>query len=155
MRRRGILKLRHVATLVVLVTAHGCGARPLAGVVEGPSKVTRSGCTMNLNQICRSLFNQTEFTVNGVQYDARRLEQNGPRHPDLLMNYRYPNGEPLAAVNCQLDMSTHLVTRADLASGPPIDDKAVEYVRSQGLCLEEAGFFPDSWRPSQGQYLMP
>jgi hypothetical protein len=72
-----------------------------------------------------------------------------------LMNYRYPNGEPLAALNCQLDMSTHAVIRADLAGGSPIDDKAVEYVRSQGLCLEEAGFFSDSWRPRQAQYMMP
>jgi hypothetical protein len=110
---------------------------------------------VNLKQICRSLFNQSEFTVNGVQYDTRRLEQNGPRHPDLLMTYRYPNWEPVAAVNCQLDMSTHAVTRADLASGPPIDDKAVDYVRRQGLCVGEAGFFSESWRPSQGQYLMP
>jgi hypothetical protein len=124
-------------------------------VVETPGKVTRNGCTVDLKQICRSLFDQPEFTVNGVQYDTRRLEQNGPRHPDLLINYRYPNGESLAAVNCQLDMSTHAVTRADLASGSPIDDKAVEYVRSQGLCLEEAGVFSDSWRPRQAQYMMP
>jgi hypothetical protein len=68
---------------------------------------------------------------------------------------RYPNGDPLAAVNCQLDMSTHAVTRADLASEPSLDDKAVEYVRSQGLCMEEAGLFSDSWRPSQGEYWMP
>ena len=149
------MKLRRVAALAVWVAALGCGAQPPAGVVQTGTKVVRNGCTFNLKQMCRSLFNQPEFTVNGVQYDPRRLEQNGPRHPDLLMNYRYPNGEPLAAVNCQLDMSTRAVTRADLASKPPIDDKAVEYVRGQGLCLEEAGFFPDSWRPGQGQYTMP
>ena len=149
------MNIRHAVTLAALVAALGCGARPSAGVVETGSKVSRSGCTVDLKQMCRSLFNQPEFTVNGVQYDTRRLEQNGPRHPDLLMNYRYPNGEPLAAVNCQLDMSTHAVTRADLASGPPIDDKAVEYVRSQGLCMEEAGLFSYSWRPSQGEYWMP
>jgi hypothetical protein len=46
--------------------------------------------------------------------------------------------QSLANVNCQLDTSTHAVTRADLANGPAIDDKAVRYVRSQGLCLEDA-----------------
>jgi hypothetical protein len=149
------MNLRHVASLAAFVSALGCGAQPPAGVVEAGSSISRNGCTMNLKQICRSLFNQSEFTVNGVQYDTRRLEQNSPRHPDLVMNYRYPNGDPLAAVNCQLDMSTHAVTRADLASEPPLDDKAVEYVRSQGLCMEEAGLFLDSWRPSQGEYWMP
>lgn len=149
------MNVREVAILAAFISALGCGAQPPAGVVARGSKVSRSGCTVDLKQMCRSLFNQPEFTVNGVQYDTRRLEQNGPRHPDLLMNYRYPNGEPLAAVNCQLDMSTHAVTRADLASKPPIDDKAVEYARSQGLCLEEAGFFSDSWRPRQVQYTMP
>ena len=148
------MNLRHVVALAVLVPALGCSAQA-PGVVETGSKISRNGCTVDLKQICRSLFDQSEFTVNGVQYDARRLEQNGPRHPDLLMNYRYPNGEPLAAVNCQLDMSTHAVTRADLANGPPIDDKAVEYVRSRGLCMEEAGLFSDSWRPSQSEYWMP
>jgi len=149
------LNLRHVATLAAFVAAIGCSARPPTGVVNNGSKVSRNGCTVDLKQICRSVFGQPEFTVNGVQYDTRRLEQNGPRHPDLLMNYRYPNGEPLVAVNCQLDMSTHAVTRADLASGPPIDDKALDYVRSQGLCMEEAGLFSDSWRPSQSEYWMP
>ena len=149
------MKFRRVATLAALVAALGCGAGPPLGVVETGSKVSLSGCTMDLKRICGRLFKQPEFTVNGVQYDTRRLEQNGPRHPDLLMNYRYPNGEPLAAVNCQLDMSTHAVTRADLASRPPIDDRAIEYVRGQGLCLEEAGFFSDAWPPSQGQYTMP
>jgi hypothetical protein len=65
--------------------------------------------------------------VNGVKYDTQSLEQTGPRHMDMLMDYRYSKGEPLAAVNCQFDMSTHKITRADLASGPPIDDKALEY----------------------------
>jgi hypothetical protein len=149
------MKLHHTFAIAALVSSIGCGAQPPFGVVETGSSVSRNGCTVDLKQICRSLFKQLEFTVNGVQYDTRRLEQNGPRHPDLLMNYRYPNGEPLAAVNCQLDMSTHAVTRADLASEPPLDDKAVEYVRSQGLCKEEAGLFSDSWRPSQGEYWMP
>jgi hypothetical protein len=149
------MKVLHAAVLAALVSSIGCGAQAPPRAVETGTQVSRNGCTVNLKQICRSLFNQSEFTVNGVQYDTRRLEQNGPRHPDLLMNYRYPNGEPLAAVNCQLDMSTHAVTRADLASEPRLDDRAVEYVRSQGLCMEEAGLFSDSWRPSQGEYWMP
>jgi hypothetical protein len=81
---------------------------------------------VDLKRIRRSLFYQPEFTINGVKYDTNRLEQNGPRAVDLLANHNYPNGELLAAVNFQLDMSTHAVPRADLASGPPIDDKAID-----------------------------
>ena len=77
------MNLRHVVALAVLVPALGCSAQA-PGVVETGSKISRNGCTVDLKQICRSLFDQSEFTVNGVQYDARRLEQNGPRHPDLL-----------------------------------------------------------------------
>ena len=65
--REGALNLRHVATLAALVAALGCGAQP-PGVVETGSKVTRNGCTVDLKQICHTLFDQPEFTVNGVQY---------------------------------------------------------------------------------------
>jgi hypothetical protein len=133
------MRVRYAAVLAALLFfGFRCGAQPPAGVVETGSNVSRNGCTVDLKQICRSLFDQPEFTINGVKYDTHRLEQNGPRTVDLLANYNYPNGELLAAVNCQLDMSTHAVTRADLANGPAIDDKAVRYVRSQGLCLEDA-----------------
>ena len=57
---------------------------------------------------------------------TRRLEQNGPRHPDLLMNYICSNKEPLSAIDCQLEMSAHTVTRAVFAIGLRIDEKAVE-----------------------------
>jgi hypothetical protein len=133
------MRVRYADVLTALLFADlGCGAQPPAGVVANGSNVSSNGCTVDLRQICRSIFDQPEITVNGVKYDTRRLEQTGPRHLDMLMDYRYPNGEPLAAVNCQFDMSTHAVTRADLANGPPIDDKAVEYVRSQGLCINES-----------------
>jgi hypothetical protein len=33
----------------------------------------------------------TGVRVNGVQYDTRRLEQNAPRHLDLLQTLNYPN----------------------------------------------------------------
>ena len=132
------MNLRHVATLAAFVSALGCGAQPPAGVVETGSSVSRSGCTVDLKQICKNFFDQPTFTLNGVQYDSQRLASSGPRHMDAVLSYSYPNGDLLAAVNCQLDTQTHRITRADLAGGPPIDDKAVEYVRSQRLCLEDA-----------------
>ena|SRR6516165_535048 len=41
----------------------------------------------------------TGVRVNGVQYDTRRLEQNAPRHLDLLQTLNYPN-EDLVGTDC-------------------------------------------------------
>src|SRR5215472_9315162 len=105
----------HCASVLaaLLFAAFRCGAQPPAGVVETGSNVSRNGCTVDLKQICASIFNQPEIVVNGVKYDTHSLDQTGPRHVNMLMDYRYANGDPLAAVNCQFDMSTHKVTRAD------------------------------------------
>jgi hypothetical protein len=72
------MNLRHAGALAALVAALGCGAQPPAGVVETETKVSRNVCTMNLKQICRSLFNQSEFTVNGVQYDTVDSSRTAP-----------------------------------------------------------------------------
>jgi hypothetical protein len=132
------LRTWHAVALAALVSSIGCGAQPPPGVVETGSSVSRNGCTVDLKQICKNFFDQPTFTLNGVQYDSQRLASSAPRHMDAVLPYSYPNGDLLAAVNCQLDTQTHKITRADLAGGPPIDDKAIEYVRSQGLCLEDA-----------------
>lgn len=129
------MKIRHAATLAALISSIGCGAQPPAGVVETGSNVSRSGCTVDLKQICKNFFDQPTFMLNGVQYDSQRLASSAPRHMDAVLPYNYPNGTLLAAVNCQLDTQTHRITRADLAAGPPIDGKAVAYVRSQGLSI--------------------
>jgi hypothetical protein len=67
-------------------------------------------------QICKTFFDQPTFTLNGVQYDSQRLQSEAPRHTDAALPDNYPNG----------------------ISGPPIDDKALQYVGSQGLCPEDA-----------------
>lgn len=131
------MKARYVLVLAALIAACSCAGQP-SGVVATGTNVSRNGCTVDLKQICSSVLSQPSFTINGVEYDQNRLEQLGQRHVDLVLPYNFPNGELLAAVNCQLDTQTHKVTRASLASGPAIDDKAVEYVRSQGLCLNES-----------------
>lgn len=110
------------------------GRGTTAGVVETGSDVSRDGCTISLKQISRSLFDQVH--VNGLRYDTHGLASRTVVGRWTRWRTTTPNGEPLAAVNW-LDMTTHAVTRADLASGPLIDDKGVEYVRSQGLCLED------------------
>jgi hypothetical protein len=89
--------------------------------------------------MCLRKLDQREIALyaNGViKRDTHSLNQS-ERHLTILTDYRYPNGDPLALVNCQLDMSTHLVvTRADLTNGrTPADDRAEGYVRIQVLRL--------------------
>jgi len=111
--------------------------QPPPGVVETGSNVSRNGCTVDLKRICRGLFDQPEFTIQWRQIRHPSPGAERLRTVDLLANYNYRHGELLAAVNCQLDMSTHAVPEADLANGPPNDDKAAAYVGSQGLCVED------------------
>ena len=75
------------------------------------------------------------YSTGEVEYDTHSLDQS-VRQLTILTDYRYPNGEPLALVECRFDMRTHTVTRADLTNGrTPADDRAEGYVRIQGLCL--------------------
>jgi hypothetical protein len=131
------VKIRQtVFAIIALLVALGCATGP-SGITTSGTQVSRNGCAVDLKQICQNALSQPNLTINGVQYDQNRLEQLGQRHVDFVLPYNFPNGELLAALNCQLDTQTHKVTRASLASGPAIDEKAVDYVRSQGLCLED------------------
>ena len=102
------------------------------------SKVSRNECTVDPKQICLRKLDLREIALydNGViKRDTHSLDQS-ERHLTILTDYRNPNGEPLALVNCQFDMRTHAVTRADLTNGKtPADDRAEGYVCVQGLCL--------------------
>lgn len=115
----------------------GCAQQ--SGVTTNGTEVSRNGCSVDLKEICDALMGQmahTDFTVNQEKYDARSFEQNRPPHDDVLLSYNYPDGTLLASVRCQFDTVHHKITSATLASGPPIDDKAINYIRSQGFCGE-------------------
>ena len=79
---------------------------------------------------------ESAYYANGViKRDTRSLDQS-QRHLTIVTDYRYPNGEPLALVECRFDMRTHTVTRSELTDvRTPADDRAEGYVRIQGLCL--------------------
>jgi hypothetical protein len=118
--------------LAALLVTIGCGA---AGAEESSSQVTasgntvtRNGCTVDLARVCRDYLDQRWMIISNLPRQGRQLR--------LMVPYNYPDGRPLATVYCEFDMSGHSVTRASLGSEPPIDDRAVEFVRSQGLCLQ-------------------
>ena len=136
------MQVRHAFLAALLFAGFGCGAQPPAAVVEPESKVSRNGCTADPKQICEICLRKLDqreialYANGGRKYDTQSLDETGVRHLTMLVDYRYPNGEPLALVNCRLDMRTHTVTQADLTNGKtPADDRAQGYVRIQGLCL--------------------
>ena len=109
-------------------------------MTEPGSKVSSNGCSFDPKQVCQvclTKLDQREITLylKGAKEDTDSLDQEeGPHRVGILTDYRYPNGEPLALVDCQFDMRTHKVTRADLANrGTPDDWEG--YVSIQGLCL--------------------
>lgn len=133
------LNLASWAMLGILTAVLLAGCAQQSGVTTKGTEVSRNGCSVDLKEICDALMGQMaqeEFTVNQEKYDARSFEQDRPRHDDLIMSYNYPDGTLLASVRCQFDTVHHKITSATLASGPPIDDKAVAYLQSQGLCTE-------------------
>ena len=135
------MRVRYALLAALLFAAFGCSEQPPAAVSEPGSKVSRNGCTVDPKQVCQICLrklDQREIALydNGVtKYDTHSLDQS-VRHLTILTDYRYPNGEPLALVECRFDMRTHTVTQADLTNGrTPADDRAEGYVRIQGLCL--------------------
>ena len=137
-----------LGALMLLLSA-GCGSQQ-SGVTMNGSQATRGDCTVDLKEICDSMMNQmthTDFKMNQENYDARSFEQNSPRHEDMIMSYNYPDGTLLASVRCQFDTVHHKVTSATLAGGPPIDDKAIDYIRNQGFCGDQS---PDYNRGMSG-----
>ena len=126
------MQFRHATVLAVLLVTIGCGAAGAAesssGVTASGNTVTRNGCTVDLARVCRDFLNQRWMIISN-------LPQQGQR-PRVMVPYLYPDGRPLATVYCEFDSFSHTVTRARLGSEPPIDYRAVEFVRSQGLCLQ-------------------
>ena len=132
------MRVRYVFLAALLFAGLGCGAQPPAAVIEPGSKVSRNGCTVDPKQVCQICLRKLDqgeiaLYADGVtKYDTHNLDQSGVRHLTMLVDYRYPNGEPLALVNCQFDMRTHTVTQADLTNGrTPADDRAGGSVRVQ------------------------
>ncbi len=109
------------------------------GCAEQQTSIVRRGsCEVDLKKICSAYFSQPQFTLNGEEYDATRLEQNSRSHENIELPYMYPNGDLIATVECQVDTRNRTISYARLVGGPPIDDKAVAYVRSQGLCADQS-----------------
>ena len=98
-----------------------------------------SGCKVDLREICQAMYKQPTFTINGQQTDARQLEQSALPHTEIMMPFKYPNGDLIANLDCMMDLQHRTVSYARVLPGPPITDKEVQYVRGLGLCSDEPG----------------
>jgi hypothetical protein len=123
-----------------------CGARQ-----DNPnadrSTISQSGCAVDLKKVCQAFIDQPTFTLNGVEYDSRRLEQNAVRHTNVELPFKMPNGDLIGTAECQFDTQNRRVSYARMLAGPPITHAEVQYVRSRGWCAERS---PDYGKAMSG-----
>jgi hypothetical protein len=145
----GVRKIPSIALAVaVSLLAAACGVRQ-----DNPntdrSTISQSGCTVDLKKVCQAFIDQPTFTLNGVEYNAQRLEQNGVRHTNVELPFNMPNGNLIGTAECQFDTQNRRVSYARLLSGPPITDAEVQYVKSRGWCAEQSPDYEKSMSGSQ------
>jgi len=104
----------------------------------GNSTISQSGCTVELKKVCQAFIDQPTFTINGIEYDARRLEHNSVSHTNVELPLNMPNGDLIGTAECQFDTQNRKVSYARLLAGPPITDVQVQYIKSRGWCAEQS-----------------
>lgn len=129
-------KMRLIPLAVAVSMLAACGVRQDNPNADS-STISQSGCTVDLKKVCQALIDQPTFTLNGVEYNARRLEQNYVRHTPIEMTFKMPNGDLTRTAECQFDTLNRTVSYARLLPGPPITDVEVQYVKSHGWCAEQ------------------
>lgn len=101
------------------------------------SAIIQSGCTVDFKKVCQALIDQPTFSLNGVEYDARRLQENSTRHTNVELPFTMLNGNLIATAECQFDTQNRMVSYARLLPGPPITDEDMQFLRSRGWCAEQ------------------
>jgi PBP1b-binding outer membrane lipoprotein LpoB len=91
------MKIRHSLALVLATTLMlaGCsqqGAQSAppsapspqqnapAPAAQSSSTLHHDGCTIEMVKVCQAAIDQQQFVIEGVQMDARRLEQSSTSH---------------------------------------------------------------------------
>ena len=113
----------------------------------GNSTISQSGCTVDLKKVCQAFINQPTFTINGVEYDARRLQANGVSHTNIELPFNMPSGDLIGTIECQFDTQNRRVSYARLLQGPPITGAEVQYVKGMGWCAEQGADYGKAMQP--------
>ena len=136
---------RQLLTLCLLVALAGCSSQnsaptnepaeqspPSTAVAPSESSVLHhDGCTIDIVKVCKSFIDQPQFTYNGDQYTWQRFQQSAPRHPDVEIWARYPDGSVIADIQCHVDTQNRKVNWARLLPNPPLSDKSWDYAKSK------------------------
>jgi hypothetical protein len=135
-RARNDVSKAFLIPLAVVSMLAACGVRQ-----DNPntdkSAIIQSGCTVDFKKVCQALIDQPTFSLNGVEYDAQRLEQNSTRHTNIDLPFIMPNGNLIGTAQCQFDTQNRTVSYARLLPGPPITDVEAQYLRSRGWCADQ------------------
>ena len=94
-------------------------------------------------KVCKSFIDQPQFTYNGDQYTWQRFQQSSPRHPDVEIWARYPDGNVVADIECHVDAQNRKVNWARLLPNPPLTDKSWDYAKSKRWCQEDSPDYSD------------
>ena len=152
------MNTRQVLTLCLMVTLAGCSSQnpapanapaeqsppSTASAPPATSILHHDGCTIDIVKVCKSFIDQPQFTYNGDQYTWQRFQQSAPRHPDVEIWARYPDGSVIADIECHVDTQNRKTDWARLLPNPPLTDKSWDYAKSKRWCQEDS---PDysSW----------
>lgn len=140
-----------VLAMVAIAMLGGCG-----GQQDNPntdrSTISQGGCTVDLKKVCQAVIDQPTFTLNGVEYNAQRLQDNGVRHTNIELPFNLPTGEMIGTVECQFDTQNRKVSYARLLPGPPITDAEAQYVKSAGWCAEQSPDYKKEMSGIQGPF---
>ena len=154
---------RYVLMLCLLLALAGCSSQnpaPTNAPAEQSSPSTASaspessilhhdGCTIDIAKVCKSFIDQPQFTYNGDQYTWERFQQSAPRHPDVEIWARYPDGSVVADIQCHVDTQNRKINWARLLPNPPLTDKSWDYAKSKRWCQEDSpdySSWSDYWR---------
>lgn len=156
---------RQVLTLCLLLALAGCSSQnpaptnapaeqspPSTSSAAAPPNASvfhHDGCTIDIVKVCKSFIDQPQFTYNGDQYTWQRFQQSAPRHPDVEIWARYPDGSVIADIECHVDTQNRKTDWARLLPNPPLTDKSWDYAKSKRWCQEDSpdyGSWSDYWR---------
>ncbi len=146
------MNLRRMLTLCSLIALAGCSPQNRAldnssaqkpqtsPAVAQPSAsiLNHNGCTIDLVKVCQSFIDQPQFTYNDDEYDWQRFQQSFPRHPDVEMWARYPDGDVIADIECHVDTQNRKIDWARLLPNPPLTDKSWNFAKSKRWCQEDS-----------------
>ncbi|MBZ5700192.1 MAG: hypothetical protein LAN18_16790 [Acidobacteriia bacterium] len=137
-----MIRGRWVLICVLAALAAGCGGQqqPPAPSPQrsSSSTISRGGCTIDLRKVCQAFIDQPHFVYHSVEYDWRSFSQDNPPHAEIQLPLNLANGEYLGTVNCHVTTESRKATDAELMHGPPVSDKAVEYIKGKGWCEEDS-----------------